>query len=329
MRAVCSRRRCLSTLAVGGLSLCNGASTIRADFGSRPHVTTVIFSPDAESILIGSQAGVEVCDAERFSKTRSIDVDMDSIHDLQFSPDGRWLAVAGGSPGESGAVAWVRWSDGTLVRRDEIHDDVVHQIAFSADGSKWATAASDEVCSVFRIDESQPICRFTKHSRAVLGVTFLPDGETLVSGSRDETLRVWNASSGEPIRTLHNHSREVTAIALKPNSTSSPMVASASADLTVRFWQPTIGRMVRFARLPSTPLAIDWVQSGRLLAAACEDGQVRWIDPVRVLVVESARVGDDWLYCIAEDPKQPERVVVGGAFGTLQSRRLNGAASLR
>jgi WD40 repeat protein len=265
---------------------------------------------------------VEVRVAADLSLAKTIQVEMDSVHDVRFSPDGRWLAVAGGFPGEFGSVAWIRWPSGELDRHVEVHDDVIHQVAFSADGTKWMTASSDEVCSVFAIDASKPSTRFTEHSRDVLGIAMLPDGETVVSGSRDETLRVWEAGSGKPIRTLHNHSRDVLALALQPNQRGLPVVASASADLTIRFWQPTIGRMVRFARLPSTPLAIAWVFEGRLLAAACEDGNVRLIDPVKVSLLQSMHVGDDWLFSVAEHPQQSGRVVVGGAYGTLRAEDL-------
>ncbi|MDG2223712.1 MAG: hypothetical protein P8L85_20195 [Rubripirellula sp.] len=317
-----SRRRCLATLMVSGAAINGWPLASCADPASRPHITATVFSPDGKFVIVGSQAGVEVREANpQLSLKNTFTVDMDSVHDLCFSPDGRWLVVAGGSPSEAGEVAWIRWPEGKLDHQVTVHDDVVHQVVFSPDGSQWVTASGDEVCSVFRVNESKPITRFTEHSRAVLGVAMLPDGETVVSGSRDETLRVWNASSGESIRTLHNHSRDVMALACQPSQSGLPVVASASADLTIRFWQPTIGRMVRFAKLPSTPLAIAWVQAGKLLAAACDDGSLRLIDPIKVSIVQSLSVSDDWLFCTAENPRQPGQMVVGGTYGALSSHQ--------
>lgn len=319
-----SRRRCLASLMLSGVAINGWSLKICAEQARRPHITATGFSPGGKSVVVGSQAGVEVRESNpqlRLKKT--IAVDMDSVHDLCFSPDGRWLVVAGGSPGEVGQVAWIHWPEGKLDHQDAVHDDVVYQVTFSPDGSHWFTASGDEVCSVFRINDPKPITRFTDHSRAVLGVAALPDGEMVVSGSRDETLRVWNAISGEPIRTLHNHSRDVMALACQPSQSGLPMVASASADLTIRFWQPTIGRMVRFVKLPSTPLAIAWVQAGKLLVAACEDGKLRLIDPIKVSIVESISVSDDWLFCTAENPRQFGQMVVGGAHGALYFHQFN------
>ena len=147
-------------------------------------------------------------------------------------------------------------------------------------------------------------------------------GETAVSASRDQTLRVWNTNTGENLRTLHNHSRDVNGLALQPAASGLPVVASASADATVRFWQPTIGRMVRFARLPSEPLSIAWVAGAAKLIAGCRDGKARLIDPVSVNTTETLDVSDGWLYAISVDPLDDHRVVIGSTRGLIKILRI-------
>ncbi|MEM8667258.1 MAG: hypothetical protein AAGG48_07065 [Planctomycetota bacterium] len=314
---LCRRQVLCSVMTAAASLACRSsiANTLR-----RPHNTSIAFSADGKFVVVGSQAGVEVRQSESLTVLRTIELEMDSIHDVCFSPDGRWLAVAGGFPGETGEVAWISWPSGEVDHNVNVHDDVVHQVVFVPDGSHWITASADEVCSVFPWEGKKPITRYTQHSRGVLGVTVLPDGETVVSGSRDETLRVWNLRSGESIRTLHNHSRDVTAVACQAKDGGLPVVASASDDLTVRFWQPTIGRMVRFARVPSRPLGMAWTTDGRL-AVPCSDGVLRWIDPQTVAIVDAQQATDDWLYCVATDHRQDGRVVVGGAYGMVGELR--------
>ena len=251
-----SRRQMIATCAAVSAS-CDAMAA-----SSPPHVTAVAFSPDGKQIVAGSQAGVSIRSVGEDAVAGRIATELENVHDICFSPDGQLLAVAGGIPGESGVIEIVDWPSGELRQRIEPHGDVVYQVDFAADGSRLVSASADEVCAMNVIGKDRPAARFTQHSRAVLAVTMLPDGETAVSASRDETLRVWNTKTGENLRTLHNHSREVHALALQPGSGGLPLVASASADGTVRFWQPTIGRMVRFVRLPSEPLSIAWVVGG-------------------------------------------------------------------
>jgi WD40 repeat protein len=248
----------------------------------------------------------------------SLATELDNVHDLCFSPDGRLLSVAGGTPGELGVIEMWDWPSGQLRHRFQTHDDVVYQVSFADDGLTWVAASADEVCSVYRAGGDEPSMRFTKHSRAVLAVVMLPDSETAVSASRDETLRVWDTTTGTSLRTLHNHSRDVNALALQGGSGGLPMLASASADATVRFWQPTIGRMVRFARLPSEPLCIAWVAAGKHLVAGCRDGKARLIDPVAVSILNTIDVSDGWLFAIAVDPTDQRRIAVGSTGGLVR-----------
>jgi len=293
-----------------------------------PPVTAVVLSPDGESIFAGSQAGVSIRNADTGQPSGMIACEMDNVHDLQFSPQGNSLAVVGGNPGETGVIEFFSWPQLDRLRRLEAHDDSIYWIDHAADGSRWAVASGDEVCSVYLRGDDKPARRLTDHSRAVLAAGFLPDSTTLVTASRDQTLRVWNSDSGDCDRTLHNHSGDVTALALKPltekspHATGLPMIASASADLTVRFWQPTIGRMVRFARVPSQPLCLAWIAGGEQLVAGCQDGKARVIDPLRVVVTETIDVSSGWLYSAAVASTHDRRVIFGTVGGETKSVEL-------
>ena len=156
------------------------------------------------------------------------------------------------------------------------------------------------------------------HSRGVLAAVFLPGDKQLVTAGIDESLRIWDADTGKPDRVLSNHTRPVNGLALRPSTdkTAPPVLASISDDRTVRLWQPTLGRMVRFARLPSEPRAIAWTADGTSILVACKDGQLRMIDPETVEVRSSLRAvsGVAYSMAIAEDGS----IVVGGGNGQLK-----------
>ncbi|MGH7129235.1 MAG: WD40 repeat domain-containing protein, partial [Planctomycetaceae bacterium] len=151
-------------------------------------------------------------------------------------------------------------------------------------------------------------------------VCWLDDGQTLITGGLDDTLRVWNAETGQSLRTLSQHTAAVHGISLRPGPPAGalPMIASVSRDRSVRFWQPTIGRMVRFARLDEAfPLAVAWSPDGDRLIAACNDGRVRVIDPDTVQVVRNLPALEGWAYSLAVHP-DGQGLAVGGSGGAVR-----------
>ena len=310
-----SRRAFLTGLATASIATPSFADSIA------PPITCLTYSQDGKRIIAGSQAGISIRDSETGDVVQTVDLAMDNVHDIAFSPDYKTLIIAGGNPGETGAVELRTWP--TLERQQKLllHDDVIYSVDFSADGSHWVAGSGDEICSVYRVRTDKPVCRFTEHSRGVLSAVFLPNGKTIVSCSRDETLRVWNASTGENIHTLHNHSRDVNDLAVSKTESGLPMVASASGDLTVRLWQPTIGRMVRFARLSSAPLCIAWCDREKLIAG-CSDGSARLINAQTVQVERTFPIALGWIDSIAVDPTDDQRIALGTVNGEVKMLNL-------
>ena len=119
------------------------------------------------------------------------------------------------------------------------------------------------------------------------------------------------------IRTLNQHTGRIHALALRPSVGGLPMVASAASDRTIRFWQPTIGRMVRYIRLESEALSLGWLSDGEHIAAACSDGKLRIIDTVEVQVLKELGGIEGWAYSIDVNPMDGA-LVIGGTNGQLK-----------
>src|SRR5262249_2187675 len=132
------------------------------------------------------------------------------------------------------------------------------------------------------------------------------------------SLRLWNADNGQVLRTFTNHTRPVHDLKVRPgdNGKSPPLIVSVSEDRTVRLWQPTVGRLMRFARLESAPLAVAWAADGGAILGACKDGRLRVIDPATVEVLENLPALDGVAYSLAVAPDGS--VLVGGQNGQLR-----------
>lgn len=249
-----------------------------------PPITAAAITPDGRAVLIGSQAGIEVRSWPELKFAGNIKTDLANVHDLSFAPDGKTLLAAGGSPGEAGNVEVLSWPAAERLQRISEHSDLVYRVAWSPDGTAFATAGADGICRVIDL-KGNSLVRYEGHSRAVLAIVYLPDGERIVSAGVDQTLQLWDSSTGKHLRTLDNHLAAVNDLAVQPGTKFElPTIVSVSDDRTVRLWQPTIGRLMRFARVESPARCVVWSADGRQIMVGCNDGSLQIIDPETIAV---------------------------------------------
>jgi WD40 repeat protein len=283
-----------------------------------PPITAAAITPDGKHAVLGSQRGIEVRSWPGLQPDATILTELVHMHDLAFSPNGRWLLAAGGAPAEDGAVEIISWPDKQRVRRLIGHKDVIYRVACSPDAALIATAGGDGICHVYDSSTGERLVRYEGHSRPVLAIAWLPDGATIVSAGVDQTLQLWDGRTGKPIRTLDNHVGAVNDVALRPGvaADAPPIVASVGEDRTVRLWQPTIGRLMRFARLPSIPRAIAWSSDGSRLLVGGNDGRLRLLDPDTVEIIREERALDRRIHAIAIGPAM-DQVLLAGESGAV------------
>jgi WD40 repeat protein len=294
-------------LAVLQTSVCSGAANHRP----------------GNTILAGSQAGVVSHSWPSLDKTGPITSFIANVHDIEFSPDGKLLAIAGGDPSEQGTVEVLTWPSGMSVRRWSDHDDTVVCLAW-LDDQTVACASLDHQLSIYSLGTQQPVAALRGHSKGVTAVAAM--GLTLVSAGLDQHLRVWDRRSWALMRSLNQHTQPVLGLATRPLSEQAevPMVASIGEDRTVRFWQPTIGRMVRFARVEAIPLALAWTVNGSAVLVTCSDGRIRQIDPDTAALQHEYMGVEGWGYSIAIHP-QDRSFAAGGSGGQLRRFEIQGA----
>jgi WD40 repeat protein len=248
-------------------------------------VTALIASPDGVKVIAGSQAGLATYQVDHQNKClrfeKSLTTRLENIHDLAISPDGRLLFAAGGTPGEAGKLEVFELASGESKFHVRLHEDLIYGIDLTADGKRVVTAGADGTVAISDASEAGTVMKFKGHSNRVLDAVFLVE-DRFVSSSVDHTIRLWSIDQHSNLKTFSNHLDRVLQLALRPatqGESALPLVASISSDKTVRFWQPTIGRMVRFARLESTPTCVAWSPTGKAIYVGTESGALYCFDP--------------------------------------------------
>ncbi|TWU54665.1 WD domain, G-beta repeat [Rubripirellula tenax] len=290
---------------------------------AQPPVTALAFAPSGDRIVSGSQGGVSIREWPSLMNAEDHVVDIGKIQDLQFSPDGTRLLIVGGKPSEVGEWRIVTWPNLTTIASSTAHDDVIHSAIWLSE-NEFVTAAADNEVIQWQVGASQSadgradvVRRLSGHTRRVLSVESLDNGRLLVSAGVDQSLRVWSDEKDltTPLRILDNHTDIVRDLARRPGEHSIAYLASASADKTVRLWQPSIGRLVRFARLPVEPLCIAWTTDGNHIGVGCIDGNLRIVNATSVKVEQTLPAIAGWAYTILASPDGS--FAVGGSEGTL------------
>ncbi len=279
-------------------------------------ITSVTITADGLSIIDTTQQELHIRDWNSLEIRQSLTLPCSHAHDVALSPDQTQLAVAGGNPGESAWVGLYVWPSLEPIWSREFSSDVAYAIAFHPNAPTMAVACHDSTVVVLDARTSETTAVLSGHSRPVTDVTLVPRDETplLLSCSIDQTIRVWDVPASAVTRSLTNHTQSVTCLAVRPESGDGlAIVASGSEDKSVRFWQPGIGRLVRFKRLDSPVTAIAWTIDGSAVLAGGRDGTVRIINAETLKTDEFSIAPHAWINAIAVHPAEPTAVVADSA----------------
>jgi WD40 repeat protein len=203
------------------------------------------FSPDGETIATASAVDVVEwwnTDKDQSRPSRSTP-NPSHVAAIAFSPDGKILAVGGGSSEAKSGIVTL-WNATTpkheLLKVLESHVGVqveVTSLAFSPDGQTLVTGGSDKTVELWStspgVEFGKLIHTLEGHQFPVMAVTYSPDGKTIASGDNGGIVNVWNASSHQWLLTLNSHPDTVHSVAFMNTLTSDDLDLNA-ADTAIR-----------------------------------------------------------------------------------------------
>jgi WD40 repeat protein len=211
-----------------------------------------------------------------------------NVMSIYFSPDGRWLATAGGTllegiflqdistiPDENLASSSFSAVEPLMV--PAAHDSVIHDFAFSLYESLMATGSQDGTAKIWRLSPDRADLQLTisGHTTDVRAIALSPDGSKLATASRDGTVRIWDITPAGTSEwfTWAAHADMVYRSAL---TLDGKYMATASTDGTAKVWDLVSEKELVAITSHGSPLfGIDISTDGSLLATAGNDNTAK------------------------------------------------------
>jgi len=233
------------------------------------------FSTNAETIAIASNGNVQLWNIAdesllpiTFEGMNHVSYTSQLPREIDFSPDGTWLATSFGSriyiwdinhngrlystiptgifsidiefsPNgsliSSSGEGLFSWEIGGLTP-EKLAEISISEFALSPSGDKVAIdtgSFSNIIIRMWNLDNPTDTKDLEGHTEYITDLVFSPDGNILASASADKTILLWDVNNGLLLATLEGHTEEITSVAFSPNG---ERIVSGSWDGTVRIW---------------------------------------------------------------------------------------------
>jgi WD40 repeat protein/serine/threonine protein kinase len=203
------------------------------------NVGSVAYSPDGKRVAVAcGNEGVKICDAQTGKELLSWKGPA-LIQKVAYSSDGKRLAA--NCSFDSTARVWdTQTAQELLTLKGHTQKKRVTNVAFSPDGKRLATTATDGTVKVWDAQTGQELFTCKGHTSPLVGgLAFSPDGKRLASGSCDQTIRVWDSETGKEIFTLRGHTSCVSSVAFSPDG---KRLASGGYDGDAKVWDASSGQ---------------------------------------------------------------------------------------
>ncbi len=169
------------------------------------------FTPDGTGLLsVDDDWHLWIWDLARRSRTL-FGEPYELVYTAALSPDGRTIAIAGGSGSLS---LWDKNSARVLgalrAKRSLVH--ALYSLTFSPDGETLALTAGKGIY-LFRRLGGGLVRQLRGHNHTVLDAAYSPNGRLIASASIDNTVRIWLARTGSQLVELRGDGDVMTGVA--------------------------------------------------------------------------------------------------------------------
>ena len=159
-------------------------------YAAPPVVTSLAYDPAGEYLAVAGFHEVLLFSGKDYRLVGRLVGLAERVNAVAFSPDGRKLAVAGGSPGRFGEVQVWDHTKAKLLVSAPFTFDTLYGVSWSPDGKVLAFGCADNTVRAIDPTSGKQVLFMGTHSDWVLGTVFSQDGKHLASVSRDMSMKL-------------------------------------------------------------------------------------------------------------------------------------------
>ena len=279
-------------------------------------VTALAFSPDGKLLAVGGYRGVRLLEAGTGEAVRTLTGCADQVQAVAWSQNGKFLAAAGGTPGQAGEVVLFDTQTWKPLHTLLGHTEVVYEVAWKPNAMELATGSLDKTARIWNAMTGECTRTIKDHADAVFGVAYSPDGKLLATGSADRSAKLFDTTSWKRVAVLTAHQEAITRVAFNQNGT---LLVTAGADKVARVWAVKIGAMENPVRTMSegdTINACVFSPDGTLLVWGASNRTVRVFNGDGSQQQRELKEPEDWVYSVAV-AKDNQTVAAGTQDGKI------------
>jgi WD40 repeat protein len=297
-----------------------------------PVLKSVEFSPKGDLIAVGGYHEVLLHNADGTGLVARLVGQSERIESARFSPDGKRLAVTGGSPGRFGELQLWDVEKREMLLSLMIGYDTLYGASWSPDGKMVAVGCSDNTIRAFDAEGGKQVLFSGAHNDWVLDTTFSVKGDHLISVSRDMSMKLIEVKTErfiDNITSITPGALKGGLIALDRHPTKDELLCGGAdgAPKTfkmVRTEARKIGdnaNLLReFSAMPGRVFGVAFNHDGSRIAAASSSdgtGEVRVYNAADGAVIWKAEVPEGGMYTVDFHP-DGTTLAAGGFDGDIR-----------
>ncbi|MCB0087097.1 MAG: NACHT domain-containing protein [Caldilineaceae bacterium] len=281
------------------------AELVKMLHGYRCFIPAAAFSPAAPMLALGDSLGsirFWRIDQAQFSLIDTL-VAHERVDALAFSPNGRFLASAGGI--HDYAIRLWDWESKECLATLEGHTRRVLSLAFTPDGTRLASAgdATIRLWDIQNPRETRIHSILQEHQYIIYNISFNADGTKLASSSQDDTIRIWETATGRQLQRLTGRGGN-EILAFRPGADM--LACSAGTDGSIRLVDlshPQSEEQIKSQRGHAhEPVCISFSPDGQRLVSSSSDHSVCLWDIEEGMLLYRLDAHKAYVYFVAFSP---------------------------